>query len=1036
VLATDFDMFSVSRADGRREMTHFATPLVYAILASVEVFPGISMKRFSLSGFRGRNRRHALLGVAVFFVILGTFVSISGERRSMNFSRSAHAQEYVFVSCEEAREEDGMCETDEDIYIWGDITLEADVEYHIAKEIYIEEGGTLTIEPGVRVLFSKPEAAGYSSLGVRLIGGTLIAEGTSEDPIIFGKTNGETIFTLFFLGGDATLDHVRIESGGMGEAEEVFLGWLRNLVGTAYADSTWNVQPAIWYEQGSVTIRNSVFSGSGGADIFIPGDDQKQSFEYVPGSTLLVEHSDFNCKTDVPALFNADECVSGDSNDIGCEPIVTLRNNWYGDASGPRVLDHYGDRSGKEVIGLADIDGFALEPYIEERCASNILFLPGIKASRLYMNTDHGTVDKLWPPTFFSDDISGLALDEDGGSMNPVYTEDIIESVPLASFYKSFIDDLEQKEEEYVINDFLPFAYDWRMSVRDVAYGQTPYRGDYKSLFQETQNLSESSKSGKVTIIAHSNGGLVAKALLMRLEEQGITDIIDRVIFVGTPQIGTPKSILSLLYGYDEELVGGFLASRENVRKLAENMPGAYGLLPTEEYFDRTEEPIVSFSEDSEHTRVKAYYDAYGGTIDDRDELEAFLAGEGDDREKPEKGRIDLENILRRNLLNLARYDQGILDDWVPPAEIEVIQIAGWGLDTISGIRYAEKEKVYCHPYIDSYCVDTGEYEVFYEPVFTIDGDEVVTSPSALMLLESENVKRYWVDLWDFRQDPSPNRDHADILEMSYLRDFLFQLITNNANDLALPDYISTSRPPDHENAKPRIRMSLYSPLDVSLVDKNGNRTGTVRIEESGEEYVIYEQHIPGSSFFNFDERKYASFPAGEPIDIRLEGYADGAYTLRFEEIKLTQTGEKTVSHTTFEHLPTTADTTVTLSVPQEGLSGLTPLSADIDGDGDPDYTVEPVPNGIATLEQGENDTIPPTTNIEVSGTEGENGWYMDSVSVTISADDGPDGSGVAATEYSLDESESWETYIEPFTISEGGGSYDFLSFDGRGRKY
>ncbi|NTW29914.1 MAG: hypothetical protein HGA33_01385 [Candidatus Moranbacteria bacterium] len=971
-----------------------------------------------ISGISKQRRRHILYGMTVFFVVVGTVFTLPYQRGTDPYAAIAEGfSEGLEATC--AENGVGWCETATAYYVVHDVEIPSEYHFSLDKPIIVENGARLTIGKGVRFIFTRGGPETYP-LGLIAVDGAVFAQGTEEDPIIFAKEDDDTEYTLGFFGARVTFDHVRIEGGGQGTSTPIFPVFLQRMFGTVFADTIFDVVPAVRFEGGVVMMDNTIISGSGGADIFLPGGEQR-TVTSVPDSSLRIEHSDFGCDTDIPAILNGNGPAYGDPS---YPSVVTLRDNWYGSADGPRAFDHFDDRTGKEIIGPVYLDGFSAQAHME-RCASNVLFLPGLKASRLYMRNEEGREDTLWPPTLFSDDISDLALEEDGYSKNEVYTADVLESAGLTDYYASFLDDLERKKETYVINDFLPFAYDWRMSVHDVAYGSTPYSDDVKSLSYETDRLARSSKSGKVTIVAHSNGGLIAKELLKLLEEQAEIGLIDRVILVGTPQMGTPKSILSLLYGYDEELVHGILASRKNVRELAENMPGAYGLLPSDTYFDRAKEPIVTFSY-GEYTRVRDFYDAYGGSISDRDKLDLFLTGEGDRREKPEKSEITLENVLRRNLLDAAQADRRILDAWTIPSDIEVIQIAGWGLDTISGIRYAEKEKMTC--LFPKVCFGTGEYEAFYEPKFTVDGDAIVTAPSALMLPESENVKQYWVDLWDYN-DNFPDKDHANFLEMSFFRDFFSQLLEHQENNSDLPEYIRSSRPSDYENAKPRIRMSLYSPLDVSLVDHDGNRTGTVRIEENGEEYVSSEQHIPGSSFLNLDERKYISFPAGVPVDIRLNGYADGAYTLRFEEIRLTEAGEEVVSRTTFKDLPTVAGTTVTLSVPEAGLSELSILSTDLNGDGETDYTVEPVANGIATFQEPVTDTGPPETTLGLAGQEGMNGWFLGDVTVMLSAID--DGGSVASTEYSLDDEASWEPYREPFILStEGRTSVSYRSTD------
>jgi pimeloyl-ACP methyl ester carboxylesterase len=909
-------------------------------------------------------------------------------------------------------------------------TWYAGEQHAFSGSVIITNGATLTIERGVTIVF----AGDYEADGLQVFeveDGTVEAIGTEWDPIIFKKTGQNSAFSLSFRDGtgseESRFRYVRIEGGGE-QAQQIFPAFQDRIVNTAYARDYWDAQAALLFLSGNVSIRDSVFSGSGGADIFVPNPEDfgansdETCTPFRPDvSHLTVEHTDFKGSSDVYAfLSEVPEC---DLN-----PVITLRNNWYGSEYGPLLLEG-DDWDAKRIYGNIRDDAFSTAELFAvcQTCASNVLFLPGIKASRLYMDTDRGTVDTVWPPSLFSNDLSDLALDESGDSVNDVYTKDVLESAGPSNFYKSFVEDLEKQKQDRVINDFVPFAYDWRMNVKDVAYGYTPYPGDYKSLTDEASYLAQSSKTGKVTIVAHSNGGLVAKELLIQLEEMGETGLVDRVIFVGTPQLGTPISILSLLYGYNEALVGGLLASRKDVRALAENMPGAYGLLPSQEYFKRTEQPLISFL--SEHTRYKTYRDGYGERIDDWNELVDFLTSGNDDRTKPEKNDVESENILNRTLLNLSEPVQADLDAWKPPTGVEAIQIAGWGLDTIRGVDYTERKKATCYTAsggIIPSCVESDtDYEPVYEPKFTVDGDAVVTAPSALMLEESPNVKKYWFNLFDFDDNNFVDRTHADILEAKSIRNLLLNIINHSEAALPLPEYISTTRPSDYDNAKPRIRMSLYSPLTVRLTDAAGNHTGRA---EAGAD-TPYVQEIPGSVYHEFGERKYVTFPAGEPIAIELSGYETGSYTLKFEEVSVTPAGEETASHTAFEYLPVTPETTVKLTVPEEGLSGLSNLEADVNGAAPGgEYVVAPVPNGTATLVA---DSVAPTTTVSLSGIQGTNGWYTDAVTATLLADDGVGGSGIARTEYSFDDGATWNGYIGPIPIVvEGVTTLSYRSID------
>ena len=79
-------------------------------------------------------------------------------------------------------------------------------------------------------------------------------------------------------------------------------------------------------------------------------------------------------------------------------------------------------------------------------------------------------------------------------------------------------------------------------------------------------------------------------------------------------------------------------------------------------------------------------------------------------------------------------------------------------------------------------------------------------------------------------------------------------------------------------------------------------------------------------------------------------------------------------------------------------------------------------------------DSIPPTTIIKIDGVKGNLGWYRSDVTVELTAEDNTGGSGVALTRYSMDGGETWQDYLEPFTIDhEGVGAIMAQSQDNAG---
>ncbi|RSM72693.1 PKD domain-containing protein [Actinoplanes sp. ATCC 53533] len=80
-----------------------------------------------------------------------------------------------------------------------------------------------------------------------------------------------------------------------------------------------------------------------------------------------------------------------------------------------------------------------------------------------------------------------------------------------------------------------------------------------------------------------------------------------------------------------------------------------------------------------------------------------------------------------------------------------------------------------------------------------------------------------------------------------------------------------------------------------------------------------------------------------------------------------------------------------------------------------------------------QTDTTAPVTGAKVSGTPVQ-GWYTGPVTVTLTADDEAGGSGVAGTEYRLDDATAWTAYTAPLPVG-GDGTHQvrFRSTDSAG---
>jgi len=593
---------------------------------------------------------------------------------------------------------------------------------------------------------------------------------------------------------------------------------------------------------------------------------------------------------------------------------------------------------------------------------SNVAFLPGLEASRLYKLdiSELDGVNQLWEPNrnadvekLYLDPITGESLDDS------IYTRDIIDQANVipdptgltqSNIYKGFIkfmnDDVVGKG---TINEWEALPYDWRLDydklfvrgIKDLN-GDISYVDDTNTPFilKEIERLTETSDTGKVTIIAHSNGGLFAKYLLSKLEidEHPLLQKVDKLILVAVPQVGTPSAIEALLHGDEAQLPGGFtdigiLMDEERAREMGENMQSAYNLLPSEKYFDFVKSPVIEFNKNAPITNTWATH--YGETITTADGLREFLLGDifsGNSRTEPAPNDEESPNVLKSHFLEKAKTNHITLDSWEAPVGMEVIQIAGWGEKTVRGIKYS-CGLLTCHS------LSTLDREMLK----TTDGDGTVVVPSALMMSTStENVERYYVDLGEYNKwgGRRINEDHSSILEVVDVREFLQNIFLGTREH---GTFIKDKKPLE-ENASKRLDFSIHSPVSLHLYDNKGNHTGIISNPNPDSDLNLYEAQLPNSYYQEYGEVKYAGSDTFEPTTVKLIGESLGTFTFDIEETL----GDETVATATWKDIPVTKNSIITLDV--QTAENVAPLSMDVDGDGTPDIKIS-VGEGVSPQE-------------------------------------------------------------------------------------
>ncbi|MCX6756178.1 MAG: hypothetical protein NTX85_02470 [Candidatus Nomurabacteria bacterium] len=576
--------------------------------------------------------------------------------------------------------------------------------------------------------------------------------------------------------------------------------------------------------------------------------------------------------------------------------ILDFTKNWWGSPSGPYQVNDNPDGTGDEVLDYISYDPWLRYDPLHPG-PSNVLFIPGFQASRLYKQKHFPIIgdveDKLWEPNTNSD-VTDMYMDMNGVSINPdIYTRDIVDTESIlglgnTKIYDSFISDMNALVASGTISDWRAAPYDWRLSPDDIvsrgaidSNGNISYNNDLgptdeSYMVRQVLSLINTSRDGKVTIVTHSNGGLVAKALMVKLQamkDAGLNnyiDYIDRVIMVAAPQVGTPKAIPSLLHGYKQDLLNGVFLRQSIARIFGLNLPGGYGLLPSEKYFYTVKDSPVLFDKSLEVMNPYVnLHKTYGDSIGSYSDYISFLLGTKDSRVQPGVDELSTPSILGEGILTRATEMHSSIDNYVFPPSVHVYQVAGWGLPTVKSVRYFARTD--CVKLIAGKpCIKVKSVDV--EPNLIDDGDKTVVTPSAIY---EKNADSYYVNLYQYASDHKINInktfEHADFFELSYLRDFIKNTLLGIDT---LPDYFSKVKPKSNSNLVLNVHLSPGVKKTVQVVSKTGTKVGVDNITPISLDADNFEpilSQIPGASFTHLGHSYYFYLPTGSGSSYTLQ---------------------------------------------------------------------------------------------------------------------------------------------------------------------
>ena len=316
----------------------------------------------------------------------------------------------------------------------------------------------------------------------------------------------------------------------------------------------------------NITLENVMFEGNAGpfdlssdSNVIFSKDNFEGTFFFLafnPASPPVFSHNHFN------AYDTPDEgCLDANSDHFCDAPYVVF--------------------NGSVVVS----DSFArTTPNVSDSALTPVLFIPGILGTELWKDNE-----LLWMdvPRMFGD-IQGdrfmdpLSYNSDGTpSDNSLAIGNVLDKpfdtvLRQFDYTHGFVSEMASHGYSVDASLFL-FPYDWRADLSSSAV----------LLKNKIDTIIAQTGMGKIDIVAHSQGGLVLKKFL--LDHPEYNSKIRKVVFLGTPNIGSPKAAKVLLQGdtFDVSFAGLGLDSSE-VQRISQNMPAVYELLPSQEYFAHT----------------------------------------------------------------------------------------------------------------------------------------------------------------------------------------------------------------------------------------------------------------------------------------------------------------------------------------------------------------------------------------------------------------------------------------------------------------
>ncbi len=493
------------------------------------------------------------------------------------------------------------------------------------------------------------------------------------------------------------------------------------------------------------------------------------------------------------------------------------------------------------------LPGGTTADFVVQAPKEPVVFIPGIVGSRLVRESNG---KQIWPDVgdmlLSSSDsyLDDLTLAPDGSQISgkEMTAGSIIDQESVLGISASFYGGLLQafKDDGYVSGETLfPFPYDWRLGVRNAA----------AELAGTIATARAASPDGKISIVAHSMGGLIVKEYLA-----GISDasFVDKLVLLGAPQLGSPEAFKYLNYGdnlgFQIPVVNLDILNHGEIKKIVQNMPSMYDLLPS-----------------------RAYVADDGGYVQD------FRNGESTVLDFDATNRLmiaDPSDSRNANLLAASDALHGVLDN-APVHAPDIYNIMGCAEPTVSGYRLYDKGVI---------------------DLTRNDGDGVVPLVSAMN--RADGSKNYFIS------GSTTGISHLGLVGDTRAVSLVTAILDGKDSSFALPSGFSKSL--DSCFGGGSIEFSVHGAGGLTIRDKTGLFTG---IDASG----LINLGIPDSTYEAIGNNYFIMVPAGGDYHLIAESSSSDDLVVQaqaYRDSLAAQTATYVVSSTEVTAPGTTVGTT------------------------------------------------------------------------------------------------------------------------------